>query len=59
MLINFHEKVDIIIGEVDDLVHALTRIKEAGITIGHGPVKEPWGVRCFYVRDPFGSLSIF
>lgn len=42
--------------EVDDLDEALTRIKEAGIPIEYGPVEEPWGVRRFYVKDPFGKL---
>jgi catechol 2,3-dioxygenase-like lactoylglutathione lyase family enzyme len=42
--------------EVDDLDNALARIKEAGIPIEYGPAKEPWGVRRFYVRDPFGKL---
>lgn len=42
--------------EVDDLDSALARIKDAGIPIEYGPVKEPWGVRRFYVRDPFGKL---
>lgn len=42
--------------EVDDLDNALARIKEAGIPIEYGPTKEPWGVRRFYVRDPFGKL---
>lgn len=42
--------------EVDDLDNALTRITEAGIPIEYGPVEEPWGVRRFYVRDPFGKL---
>lgn len=42
--------------EVDDLDTALIRIKEAGIPIEYGPVEEPWGVRRFYVRDPFGKL---
>ncbi|GGH83334.1 catechol 2,3-dioxygenase-like lactoylglutathione lyase family enzyme [Pullulanibacillus pueri] len=42
--------------EVDDLDSALTRVKEAGIPIEYGPVEEPWGVRRFYVRDPFGKL---
>ncbi len=42
--------------EVDDLDTALTRVKEAGIPIEYGPVEEPWGVRRFYVRDPFGKL---
>ncbi len=42
--------------EVDDLDEVLTRIKEAGIPIEYGPTEEPWGVRRFYVRDPFGKL---
>ncbi|MFT4416646.1 VOC family protein [Fredinandcohnia humi] len=42
--------------EVDDLDIALARIKEAGIPIEYGPANEPWGVRRFYVRDPFGKL---
>ncbi|MGG1517196.1 VOC family protein [Paenibacillus oryzisoli] len=42
--------------EVDDLDEALDRIQRAGIPIEYGPVNEPWGVRRFYVRDPFGKL---
>ena len=42
--------------EVDDLEEALTRVRKAGIAIEYGPVAEPWGVRRFYVRDPFGKL---
>ncbi len=42
--------------EVDDLEAALMRFEEAGISIEYGPVSEPWGVRRFYVRDPFGKL---
>ena len=42
--------------EVDDLDAALGRMKGAGIAIEYGPVDEPWGVRRFYVRDPFGKL---
>lgn len=42
--------------EVDDLDDALTRIKEVGVPIEYGPTKEPWGVRRFFVRDPFGKL---
>lgn len=42
--------------EVDDLDSALTRIKKAGIPIEYGPAIEPWGVRRFFVRDPFGKL---
>ncbi|MHA7683278.1 VOC family protein [Cupriavidus sp. PET2-C1] len=42
--------------EVDDIAAALERVKSAGIPIEYGPVDEPWGVRRFYVRDPFGKL---
>nr|WP_219914525.1 VOC family protein [Thalassobacillus sp. CUG 92003] len=42
--------------EVDDLDEALRGMKEAGYPIEYGPVEEPWGVRRFYVRDPFGQL---
>ena len=42
--------------EVDDLEAALARVKDAQIPIEYGPISEPWGVRRFYVRDPFGKL---
>ncbi|BCM83981.1 glyoxalase [Methylobacterium indicum] len=42
--------------EVDDLEAVLRRATEAGHPIEYGPVDEPWGVRRFYVRDPFGRL---
>jgi catechol 2,3-dioxygenase-like lactoylglutathione lyase family enzyme len=42
--------------EVDDLDEALLRMKNAGFPIVYGPADEPWGVRRFYVRDPFGKL---
>ena len=42
--------------EVDDLDQALDRVRRAGIAIEYGPVDEPWGVRRFFVRDPFGHL---
>ena len=42
--------------EVDDLAEALARMKRAGVSIVYGPVDEPWGVRRFFVRDPFGKL---
>lgn len=42
--------------EVDDLDQALARLKHAKIAIEYGPVDEPWGVRRFFVRDPFGKL---
>ncbi len=42
--------------EVDDVDAALERMKAAGLPIEYGPANEPWGVRRFYVRDPFGKL---
>jgi catechol 2,3-dioxygenase-like lactoylglutathione lyase family enzyme len=42
--------------EVDDLDAALARVEQAEIPIEYGPVTEPWGVRRFFVRDPFGKL---
>ena len=42
--------------EVDDVEEALVRVRKAGITIEYGPATEPWRVRRFYVRDPFGKL---
>ena len=42
--------------EVDDLDAAYQRMKDASISIEYGPANEPWGVRRFYVRDPFGRL---
>jgi catechol 2,3-dioxygenase-like lactoylglutathione lyase family enzyme len=42
--------------EVDDIEAVLARVKAAGLPIEYGPVDEPWGVRRFYVRDPFGKL---
>ena len=45
--------------EVDDVDAALDAMKAAGFAIEYGPADEPWGVRRFYVRDPFGGWSIF
>ncbi|MBF5008889.1 VOC family protein [Burkholderia pseudomultivorans] len=42
--------------EVDDVDEALARVRAAGIAVEYGPADEPWGVRRFYVRDPFGKL---
>ena len=42
--------------EVDDLEQALRCLQKAEIAIEYGPVTEPWGVKRFYVRDPFGRL---
>ena len=42
--------------EVDDLDDIHAKILAAGIAIEYGPASEPWGVRRFFVRDPFGRL---
>jgi catechol 2,3-dioxygenase-like lactoylglutathione lyase family enzyme len=42
--------------EVDDIEEALRRMRAAKVPIEYGPADEPWGVRRFYVRDPFGKL---
>lgn len=42
--------------EVDDIEEALRRMRVAKVPIEYGPADEPWGVRRFYVRDPFGNL---
>lgn len=42
--------------EVDDLDTALQRARDASLMIEYGPEVEEWGVRRFFVRDPFGRL---
>lgn len=42
--------------EVDNLDEVFQKMTDAGIGIEYGLVSEPWGVRRFYVRDPFGRL---
>ncbi len=42
--------------EVDDFDQMHTEMKEAGFDIEYGPVSEPWGVKRFFVRDPYGRL---
>ena len=42
--------------EVDDVDAALAAMRKARFKIEYGPADEPWGVRRFYVRDPFGKL---
>ena len=42
--------------EVDDFEDVLQRALAAGYPVEYGPRQEPWGVRRFYVRDPFGRL---
>jgi len=42
--------------EVDDLDATLASLRAAGFAPEYGPADEPWGVRRFLVRDPFGKL---
>ena len=42
--------------EVDDVDEACRRMRAAGFVIDYRPADESWGVRRFYVRDPFGRL---
>jgi catechol 2,3-dioxygenase-like lactoylglutathione lyase family enzyme len=42
--------------EVDDFDEVYKRVLTKGMAIEYGPVVEPWGVRRFYVRDPYGRL---
>ncbi|MBV9394660.1 MAG: VOC family protein [Methylobacteriaceae bacterium] len=42
--------------EVDDLDEIYRRAVAAGVPIEYGPKHEPWNVRRFYMRDPFGRL---
>ena len=42
--------------EVDDLDDVLKRVSAAGLAPEYGPAVEPWGVRRFFIRDPFGRL---
>src|ERR1700733_2252447 len=42
--------------EVDDVGAASDAMRAAGFPSEYGPIDELWGVRRFYVRDPFGKL---
>ena len=42
--------------EVDDFDAVLAKVKAADLKIEYGPVDEPWGIKRFFVRDPFGKL---
>lgn len=42
--------------EVDDLHALLETLLAAGHQPEYGPVREPWGVERFFVRDSFGRL---
>jgi catechol 2,3-dioxygenase-like lactoylglutathione lyase family enzyme len=42
--------------EVNDLDAMHAKVVAAGLPVEYGPVREPWGVRRFFLRDPFGRL---
>lgn len=42
--------------ELDNLDEVHQRFLESAFRIEYGPASEPWGVRRFFVRDPFGRL---
>lgn len=42
--------------EVDDVDAVYRRAIDRGLQIEYEIADEPWGVRRFYVRDPFGKL---
>ncbi|MDA4805488.1 glyoxalase, partial [Enterobacter hormaechei] len=42
--------------EVDDVDLIYQRAKTAGLEIPYDINNEPWGVRRFYVCDPFGNI---
>lgn len=42
--------------EVEDVDAILAAARAMEIAIEYGPADEPWGVRRFFVRDPFGKL---
>lgn len=42
--------------EVDDVDAVYARVTSAGYEIVHDLTDEPWGVRRFFARDPFGTI---
>jgi catechol 2,3-dioxygenase-like lactoylglutathione lyase family enzyme len=42
--------------EVDDIDTVYAKAKQLGLEIIYDITDEPWGVRRFYVRDPFGTI---
>ena len=42
--------------EVDNVDIALERCHQVNAPIEYGPADESWGVRRFFVRDPYGTL---
>src|SRR5690606_18835270 len=41
--------------EVDDVDEIHLKMQAAGCSVVYGIVDEPWGVRRFYVKEPFGK----
>jgi predicted enzyme related to lactoylglutathione lyase len=41
---------------VDDLDATEAAVRTAGAEVVYGPVREAWGLRRFYFRDPAGNL---
>ncbi|GAC1576722.1 MAG: VOC family protein [Sphingomicrobium sp.] len=41
---------------VEDLDATELAVRAAGAAVVYGPVKEPWGLRRFFFRDPAGNL---
>ena len=41
---------------VEDLDAVETAVRAAGAEVVYGPVRESWGLRRFYFRDPAGNL---
>ncbi|WP_026617883.1 glyoxalase superfamily protein [Ensifer aridi] len=42
--------------EVDDVDEVYERAKAAGAEVVYDITDEPWGVRRFFLRDPFGNI---
>jgi catechol 2,3-dioxygenase-like lactoylglutathione lyase family enzyme len=48
--------VSIEVDNVDEIFERVERARAGGFAVEYGPVNEPWGVRRFFVRDPFDRL---
>jgi len=42
--------------EVDDVDEVFAAMSSSAFEVIYGPADETWGVRRFYVRDPFGTV---
>lgn len=42
--------------EVDNIDAVYSKAKQLGLEIVYKITDEPWGVRRFYIRDPFGTI---